>query len=211
MSGSTDRMYARAEQVFGRHSQLVAAAEECAELAAACSRFANGKCSESEVIEELADVELICGQLRRFFGDVAVDAVLGVKTHRFLARLDAIEQKGAPPCPTPTPSGASADTIATVTTHQTPDATPACSTPSDQIRGHSTSSAPPPTEEPEAVRTVRATLDIFPYAHGTAGKLLAAYDAERAKLAKIAAILSDDTLEHPQKIGRALRVAEGQS
>ena len=118
--------------------------------------------------------------------------------------------QGEAPRPTPTPSGASADTIATATTHPTPDATHACSTPSDQIREHSTPSAPPPTEEPEAVRTVRATLDIFPYAHGTAGKLLAAYDAERAKLSRIAAILSDDSAEKTQRIGLALRVARGQ-
>lgn len=39
----------------------------------------------------------------------------------------------------------------------------------------------------------------------------AALTIERARVAKIAAILSDDTLEHPQKIGRALRVAEGAS
>ena len=60
------------------------------------------------------------------------------------------------------------------------------------------------------MRTVRATLDIFPYAHGTAGKLLAAYDAERAKLSRIAAILSDDSAEKTQRIGLALRVARGQ-
>lgn len=49
------------------------------------------------------------------------------------------------------------------------------------------------------------------WSNGAALDLVAAYDAERAKLSRIAAILSDDSLENPQKIGRALRVAEEQA
>lgn len=133
-------------------------------------------------------------------------------------RRAAEKTTGDKPCPTQ--NGARADTGAesagstaggskTESTNQTTTARASTTTPG-------TDSAPPPTEEEKNVSRVRSMLAEGPSWSNWIPSprvfgLLSAYDAERVRLALIAAILSDDSLENPQKIGRALRVAEEQA
>ena len=182
-----------------------------------------------------------------------------------LLSIEPVVRDGATACPTP--SGASADTGANGAGSST-GSLQVGQTTNAPSSGSSTASAPPPAEKPDPMKYVRMTRSAVERTRDNGlnpnwwcaaairlcdahEALLAAYDAERAKLveaerrlseaystvtdcreavnirredqfnahakvrelqgrlAKIAAILSDDSLENPQKIGRALRVAEG--
>ena len=59
------KLYRKAIKTWGYASQLLMAVEEMAELTQAISHLLRGRnYAESEVIEELADVEVMCEQLR---------------------------------------------------------------------------------------------------------------------------------------------------
>lgn len=59
------KLYKKAIDVWGYASQLLMAIEEMAELTQAISHLLRGrKNNKSEIIEELADVEVMCEQLR---------------------------------------------------------------------------------------------------------------------------------------------------
>ena len=61
----TVRIYKKAIEKWGEPSQLLMVMEELAELIQAISHLLRGRnYAESEVIEELADVEVMCEQLR---------------------------------------------------------------------------------------------------------------------------------------------------
>ena len=58
-------LYKKAIEAWGNASQLLMAVEEMAELTQAISHLLRGrKNNKSEIIEELADVEVMCEQLR---------------------------------------------------------------------------------------------------------------------------------------------------
>ena len=50
--------------MWGYDRQVLATAEECNELAAACTRFVNHKANGNRIAEEAADVEIMIEQLR---------------------------------------------------------------------------------------------------------------------------------------------------
>lgn len=54
---------------WGREAQFDQAVEECAELIAVLKHFRRGKADESRVVDELADVWLMVGQLVYMFGE----------------------------------------------------------------------------------------------------------------------------------------------
>lgn len=125
--------------------------------------------------------------------------------------------QGASPCPT-TPSGADADTGANGAGSST-GSRHVDRTTNAPSSGSSTDTAPPQTVEPDPMKWVRMTRSAVErtrdnglnpnwWCHA-AIRLCDAHEALLDRLARIAAILSDDALEHPQAIGRALRVAEG--
>jgi len=59
------KLYKKAIKAWGNASQLLMAVEEMAELTQAISHLLRDRnYAESEVIEELADVEVMCEQLR---------------------------------------------------------------------------------------------------------------------------------------------------
>lgn len=86
----TEALYKSAIEVFGADSRMRLMQEECAELIAAIAQFARGRVGVLELAEELADVEIMCGQLRLLVGSGAVEAAKGLK----LARLDWRVQGG---------------------------------------------------------------------------------------------------------------------
>jgi len=74
---------------FGERHQLMKAAEEAAELAAAIIRHLNDETGSSvaQVVEEAADVE-ICGfYLREVFGGELIDKAIAFKLERLKRRL----------------------------------------------------------------------------------------------------------------------------
>lgn len=73
---------------WGAALQVGTAMEECAELIAALNRFYfRGRGSVEDVAEEVADVELVCKQLRHMIGDEKVDKAFDRKLARLKDRV----------------------------------------------------------------------------------------------------------------------------
>jgi len=81
-------LYKSAESKWGRTSQIAIAIEEMAELTVALTqsffRERNGKAS---VIEEIADVLIVCEQLSLMYGEKEVQAVIDKKLEWLGRRL----------------------------------------------------------------------------------------------------------------------------
>lgn len=77
-------------QVINKHGisrQLAKAAEEFSEAAAAISRFLAGEGEYTEIIGEVADVEVMCVQMRLIYGADAIDQARAEKVARLHGRL----------------------------------------------------------------------------------------------------------------------------
>ncbi|MEE0816119.1 MAG: hypothetical protein U0M13_10705 [Desulfovibrio fairfieldensis] len=73
---------------WGLDAQLLQTQEEAAELIVAISHFRRGRVnSKKEVLEELADMEIMLEQMRTALGDNAIDAVGLEKIERLCDRL----------------------------------------------------------------------------------------------------------------------------
>lgn len=78
-------------QAINKHGisrQLAKAAEEFSEAAAAISRFLAGEGEYTEIIGEVADVEVMCVQMRLIYGADAIDQVRAEKVARLHGRLE---------------------------------------------------------------------------------------------------------------------------
>ena len=84
---SEEKILKTAVKRYGNTRQISKAAEECAELAAAISRFNANEGDYKEIISELADVEIMCRQLRMIYGDAEIDAARTEKLKRLEKRL----------------------------------------------------------------------------------------------------------------------------
>ena len=62
-------LYVKTIDKWGEKAQYAQAIEECAELIATLQHFARGKVDRGVVIDELADVYLMVGQLIYMFGE----------------------------------------------------------------------------------------------------------------------------------------------
>ena len=62
-------IYAKTLEKWGEKAQYDQAIEECAELIASLQHYARGKVEKDAVINELADVFLMVGQLTYMFGE----------------------------------------------------------------------------------------------------------------------------------------------
>ena len=83
----SDEIYKKAIEKWGNPSQVLMAMGECGELIAELNAFFNqGKSSRKAVISEIADVEIMCGQLRVMFSNDEVD----IEKARKLKRLDSL-------------------------------------------------------------------------------------------------------------------------
>ena len=76
---------------YGTRPQLAQLQEECAELIVACSkvlRYGYSDQASEELTEELADVEIMCQQIRYLFGcNKEVDSIKENKIRRKLERI----------------------------------------------------------------------------------------------------------------------------
>lgn len=67
-------IYKKAIEKWGHATQVMMAMGECGELTAELNAFFNqGKSSIEKVIDEIADVEIMCAQLRQIVGSHLVD------------------------------------------------------------------------------------------------------------------------------------------
>lgn len=86
-------LYVRAINKWGVEAQCDQAVEECAELIASLKHLKRGKVSEDELIDELADVYLMLGQLIYMFGEDKLNAAVDrkiVKLEKLLVENDSM-------------------------------------------------------------------------------------------------------------------------
>ena len=72
-------IYAKTISKWGEKAQYEQTVEECAELIASLQHFARGKVDKETVINELADVFLMIGQLTYMFGEDQLSAAVEKK------------------------------------------------------------------------------------------------------------------------------------
>jgi NTP pyrophosphatase (non-canonical NTP hydrolase) len=88
-------LYKSAEDKFGRTSQVVIAIEEMAELTVALTQsFFRERHEKAKVIEEIADVLIVCEQLALMYGERDVQAVIDKKLERLSHRVKIGKQNG---------------------------------------------------------------------------------------------------------------------
>jgi hypothetical protein len=76
----------QAVDTWGVESQVIMAMEEMAELTVALSHAWRGR--EANVIEEIADVQIMLDEMKLIFGESAVNQAIGEKLSRLKKRLD---------------------------------------------------------------------------------------------------------------------------
>ena len=82
-----DQIYRKALLAWGRGSQMDMLVEECAELIQALQKFNHRHGESINVIEELADVEIMCEQMRLIFSPEKIDTVKELKLARLEGKL----------------------------------------------------------------------------------------------------------------------------
>lgn len=82
---------------YGVHSQIVKCMEECGELIQALARHLGGEHNEEDVVEELADVEIMLMQMRAVFGRQNAHRMMVQKLARLKMRME--EEEKDPPQP----------------------------------------------------------------------------------------------------------------
>ena len=75
----------QAVKKFGEQSQIDMCIEECAELIVALQHWKRGR--ESNVVTEIADVQIMCGQMAELFGVDEVKAECDRKLERLYKRI----------------------------------------------------------------------------------------------------------------------------
>jgi NTP pyrophosphatase (non-canonical NTP hydrolase) len=74
-----EKLYQKTLKKWGEDAQYDQAVEECAELIAALKHYRRGKIDQQAVIDELADVTLMIGQLTWMFGPRDVEEAIQKK------------------------------------------------------------------------------------------------------------------------------------
>jgi NTP pyrophosphatase (non-canonical NTP hydrolase) len=87
-------LYRRTLEKWGEQAQYDQAIEECAELTTALLHYRRDKTDASTVIDEMADVILMLGQLRWMFGPEEVEQALERKRVKLEGLL--MQDEGAP-------------------------------------------------------------------------------------------------------------------
>lgn len=75
-------------ETFGVGSQINMLIEECAELTDALCKFRRGRCTEEDVITEIADVLIMAEQMAIIFGEDAVEREKRRKLNRLQERIE---------------------------------------------------------------------------------------------------------------------------
>ena len=78
-----------AVEKFGQESQIDMAIEECSELINALCKLRRQRVGPIDVVTEIADVQIMCGQLAYMFGEKTVDDERKRKIERLRKRIDA--------------------------------------------------------------------------------------------------------------------------
>ena len=86
-----EQLYQATLEKWGEEAQYDQAVEECAELITALKHFRRGKVNQQAVIDELADVTLILGQLSWMFGTEQVDKSVEKKLKKLNKLLESTE------------------------------------------------------------------------------------------------------------------------
>ena len=84
-------IYRKAIETYGVEAQTKMAIEEMAELTNALMKFARGRNTVDDIIEEIADVTIMMRQLAIIYGQKAVDLQIDYKTQRLARRLNKEE------------------------------------------------------------------------------------------------------------------------
>lgn len=82
---------------YGKFTQIVKCMEECGELIRALGKHLCNEGSYENVVEELADVDIMLSQMRYIFGHMEVDRVRTQKLARLKMRME--EEEKDPPQP----------------------------------------------------------------------------------------------------------------
>jgi NTP pyrophosphatase (non-canonical NTP hydrolase) len=81
-------LYKKARELWGVSSQIDMAVEECCELVVAISHWKRGRAGDGKVAEEIADVEIMCEQLRCLLPNEEIDAWKEAKLTRLEERIN---------------------------------------------------------------------------------------------------------------------------
>ena len=84
-------IYRKAIETYGVEPQTKMAIEEMAELTNALMKFARGRVTVDDIVEEIADVSVMIQQLSIIFGQKAVQLQIDYKTQRLAKRLNKEE------------------------------------------------------------------------------------------------------------------------
>jgi len=92
-----EQLYQATLEKWGKEAQYDQAVEECAELIAALKHFRRGKVDQQAVIDELADVTLMLGQLTWMFGTEQVEESVQKKLEKLSRLLESPDQQQEEP------------------------------------------------------------------------------------------------------------------
>jgi NTP pyrophosphatase (non-canonical NTP hydrolase) len=81
-------IYEKTINKWGEEAQYDQMIEECAELIATLQHFARGKVDKDAVVNELADVFLMVGQLTYMFGEEQLNEAVEKKINKLHCLLD---------------------------------------------------------------------------------------------------------------------------
>lgn len=87
-SKTENHMFQKALEKWDINFQFGCANEEMGELIAVINQYKRGRVDERAVIEEVADVLIMMGQLRYYFGEDAVDEMVIEKMKKLKNYLD---------------------------------------------------------------------------------------------------------------------------
>jgi NTP pyrophosphatase (non-canonical NTP hydrolase) len=90
-----EQLYRSTVDVWGEQAQYDQAVEECAELIAALMHYRREKVDAQQVIDELADVTLMLGQLTWMFGNERVEEAVQRKRIKLDDLMERENAQGA--------------------------------------------------------------------------------------------------------------------
>lgn len=93
MSIDLDAACQKAIDTFGEHEQMNMVGEECAELISELNRFRRARSDRMNVVSEMADVYIVCKQLRMMLNvsDEAFVEMIHSKVKKLDRRLGAVK------------------------------------------------------------------------------------------------------------------------
>lgn len=92
--GEEDReTFREAVDTWDWQPQVDMTTEEAGELIVALSRYMRGRNDEADIIDELADVRIMCEQLTEFIGREQVEDHVSVKMDRLRERLEEADDE----------------------------------------------------------------------------------------------------------------------